>query len=912
MPELPGRAAHGERPEWKTEIGRRLSGLKLVPAREAEIVEELAQHLDDRYRELVAAGVAEAEARRTVLDDLSDPQALARGLRYVESPISTEPVVPGTIGKGSIMGDLGQDLRYGLRMLGKNRGFTAVAVLTLALGIGANTAIFSVLDAVLLRPLPYPESQQLVKVWTRFTGIGLPNDQNWVSPPEFRDFQQLNKSFADLAAISTGTFNIGVKGSPARVIGAAVSPSLFRILGAQARLGRTFLDEEGEPGHEHEVVLSYGLWLRAFGASPNVIGTIVRVDAVPMTVVGVMPAGFAYPQDAEIWGPLAFEPSDLAPDSRGGHGLEVLARIKPGLSFAQVRTDMDRVGKTMIEQNRAYPYEKYGFRIILNPLLEETVGDVKASLWVLMAAVALVLLIACANVANLLLVRASGRQKETAVRVALGASPGRLARQLLTESTLLALFGGLAGLIITPWVLHGLVALSATALPRVVETGISGPALAFTLAVSLATGILFGLAPALEAQRKGPYDVLKSGRTTQASPSNRLRGVLVIGETALSLILLAGAGLLLRSFVQILRVDPGFRPEGVLTMRVSLPDAKYHQPEQVRAFYRDLLGRIQSLPGVDAAGAITLLPLGGLNGSGTTTIDTHAVPLDDREPEVDYRGVTAGYFKAMGISLVRGRYFDDGDSETAQLVTIVDDTLANTYWPNQDPIGQRLHLGDPKSMPRWMTVVGEVRHVRNRTLEARSRVELYWPQAQNPSGSMALVIHASGNPMTLAPTVQKEVSLMDPDLPVFQVRSMTEVMGESVARRRLALILLGVFAGLALLLASIGIYGVTSYTVTQRQQEIGLRMALGARRSQVLRLVLGQGMSLTLAGLGIGLLAALLLTRLMGSLLFAVRPADPLALGSAAVLLTAVALLAILIPAGRATRVDPVVALRYE
>jgi predicted permease len=799
-------------------------------------------------------------------------------------------------------------------MLRKNPGFTGVAVVTLALGIGANTAIFSVLDAVLLRPLPYSEPQQLVKLWSRFTGIGLPNDQNDVSAPEFKEFQQLNQSFSDIAAINGGTFNIGVKGSPERVVGATVSPSLFHILGLQASLGRTFLPEEGQPGHDHEVLLGYGLWKRAFGARPDVIGSTIRVDAVPKTVVGVMPAGFDYPQQSEIWGPLSFSPDDLNPNNRGNHGLEVLARIKPGLSFAQVRTDMDRMGKTMIEQNPSYPYTKYDFGIILIPLLEETVGDVKTSLWVLMAAVGLVLLIACGNVANLLLVRASGRQRETAVRVALGAGPGRLARQLLTESTLLALFGGVAGLVVTRWALHGLIALSASALPRVVDTRIDVWALAFTLVVSLATGILFGLAPALQVRRAGSYDVLKTGRTTLSGPSNGLRRALVVGEAALSLILLAGAGLLLRSFVQVLKVDPGFRPEGVLTMQIALPDAKYSKPELISSFYHNLLDSIERLPGVEAAGAVSALPLGGQNFSGTTTVDTAEVPFDDTTPEADERLVTPDYFKAMGIPLIRGRYFTDDDTASSPPVTIVDETMAQTYWPHEDPIGKRLHIGDRKAQLPWMTVVGVVGHVRNRTLEARSRVEHYGPEGQGPftSSSMGLAIHTFGNPMNMSTTVQKLVSSMDPDLPVYRVRTMSEVMGESVARRRLALILLAVFSGLALLLASIGIYGVTSYAVNQRQQEIGLRMALGARRGDVLSLVIGQGMLLTLAGLGIGLLAALALTRLMGSLLFAVRPADPLALGGAAVLLTLVALLAIFIPARRATKVDPMVALRYE
>jgi len=899
---------------WRDEIASRLARLKLAPAREAEIIDELSQHLEDRYRELLGGGVAEEEAWRTALEDLSDPEALVEELRQVENRVGMEPIVPGAGGeKENIMTDLGQDVRYGLRMMVKNPGFTAVAVLTLALGIGANTAIFSVLDAVLLRPLPYPEPQQLVKLWSRFTGIGLPNDQNDVSAPEFRDLQQLSQSFSGIAAINTGTFNIGVKGSPQRAIGASVSPSLFAILGARAALGRTFAENEAQPGHDQEVILSHTFWERAFGGDRGIIGSTLRIDAVPYTVVGVMPAGFDYPPGTEVWGPLAFSPDALSPNNRGNHGLEVLARITPGISFAQARTDMDRVGKTIIEQNRSnYPYEKYGFAVIMNPLLEETVGDVKTSLWVLMAAVGLVLLIACANVANLLLVRASGRLKETAVRVAMGASPWRLARQLLTESGLLGLTGGIAGLILSHWVLRGLVTLSAESLPRAVSTGISGPALAFTLIVSLGTGILFGLAPVLHVRRETSYDVLKSGRSTPAGVSNRLRRVLVVAEIALSLVLLAGAGLLLRSFAQILKVDPGFRPEGVLTVRVSLPDAKYSQPQQVREFYRNLLGRVQSLPGVEAAGAINFLPLGGQNSSGTTTIDTQSVPLEDRTPEVDYRGATPGYFKAMGIPLLRGRFFDAGDSETASPVAIVDETLAQTYWPNQDPIGKRIHFGGVKSTMPWMTVVGVVKHVHNRTLEARSRTEFYWPQEQNPSGTMSVVVRTSGNPMSLAPTIEKDVSGLDPELPVFQVRSMAEVMGESMARRRLSLVLLGVFAGLALLLASIGIYGVTSYSVNQRQPEIGLRMALGARRIQVLQLVLRQGMLLTIAGLGIGLVAALVATRLMGSLLFAVRPADPLALGGAALMLMLVALLAILVPAGRATRVDPAVTLRYE
>ena len=791
-------------------------------------------------------------------------------------------------------------------------GFTAVIVLTMALGIGANAAIFSVLDAVLLKPLPYDRPEQLVKVWTRFTGIGSPNDQNWVSVPEFRDLQQLNHSFADLAALFGGSFNLGVKGSPQRVVGTSVSPSLFGMLGVHPLLGRNFLPEEGQPGREKEVILSYGLWRRLFNSNPGVLGTSVDIDGVPYSIVGVMPEGFAYPDDSEIWGPIAFEPDDLSESSRGNHSLEVLGRIKPGLTLPQVQSDMDRVARTMIDEHKAYPYMQFNFGIILHPLLEETVGDVKTSLVVLMAAVGLVLLIACANIANLLLVRSSERQREMGIRMALGANGWRLARQLLTESTLLALTGGCFGLAITPWVLRGLVALASKSLPRTVHTTIDTKALLLTLGLSLATGILFGLAPAIRAARKDNVESMKGAHSSEGAAPKRLRSVLVIGETVLCLILVVGAGLLLRSFAQILRVDPGFRPNGVLTLRVALPDAQYSKPEQVRGFYTRLIDRVQKLPGVESAGAVSLLPLGGQGSSGTTTIDTQSVPPENTTPEADQRIVTPDYFKAMGISLVRGRYFNDSDSGDAPPVAIIDESLAQTYWPNQDPIGKRLHQGGSQPNPHWATVVGVVRHVRNRTLEARSRVEVYWPEYQNPSSAMTLAIHTAGSPMDLAPTVQRIVSSIDPNLPIYRVRTMTEVMGESVARRRLALILLAVFAGLALLLASIGIYGVASYSVVQRCLEIGVRMALGAGRSQVLRMVLVEGMTTIAIGLVLGLLLAMVLTRSIRGLLFAVQPADPLALAGAALLLLVAALLAILIPALRATRVNPVVALRYE
>ena len=805
-----------------------------------------------------------------------------------------------------------QDLRFAIRQMGKRPGFSAVVVLTMALGIGANAAIFSVLDAVLLRPLPYSHPERLVKVWSRFTGIGLPNDQNAVSAPEFRDYQQLNRSFDELAAMASGSANLGVKGSPQRVQGAGVSPGLFPMLGAKPLLGRTFLPEEAQPGRDHEALLSYGLWRRVFGADPSAVGRTIDIDGVPTTVVGVMPAGFDYPNESEIWEPLSFSPDDLSENSRGSHGMEVLGRIKPGLSMEQVQGDMDRVGRTMIEQHRSYPYEKYGFGVILHPLLAETVGDVKTFLVVLMAAVGLVLLIACANIANLLLVRSAERQQEMETRMALGASGWRLSRQLLTESVVLAFVGGVVGLAITPLVLRGLLAIASKSLPRTVETGVDGRVLALTALVSLATGVLFGLAPALQSAGKRRFDGLKGGRSTEGRRPKRLRSALVICETAVSLLLVVGAGLLLRSFARILRVDPGFRPETVLTLRVALPDAVYSKPEQVRGFYRDLVERVQRLPGVEAAGAVSALPLSGQGGSGTTTIDTQSVPLEDSTPEADQRVVTPDYFKAMGIELVRGRYFQESDADGKPLVAIVDESLAQTFWRNQDPIGKRLRIGGLKSNAPWNTVVGVVRHVRNRTLEARSRVEVYWPENQTPRSAMTLAVQTSANPMNLVPTIQREVSAIDPDLPVFRVRTMIEVMGDSLQRRRLALTLLAGFAGLALLLAAVGIYGVTSFGVAQRQREIGLRMALGANRGQVMGMMIRSGMGTIAVGLAVGVVLALSLTRLMAGLLFAVRTYDPLALVGAGLLMTSAAFFAILIPALRATRVNPMEALRYE
>jgi predicted permease len=816
------------------------------------------------------------------------------------------------------MSEFAQDLRYALRALRHSPGFALVVVLALALGIGANTAIFSIVNGTLLQPLPYPQSDHLLALWGRFTGIGIPKDQNEFSAPEVLDVKRLNTSLSHVAAIQVSSANVNFSGVPERLDGAIVSPDLFPMLGVQPRLGRVFRDEEAVDGRNHVAVISEGLWKRRFGSDPAVIGRKVLLNDLSYEIVGVLPGEFNFPQDTEIWAPLAFSAAQLTPDNRGNHGIDIIARVKPELTLAQARTDLDRVSRAIIEENKQYPYQRFNFTLIANPLLEETVGDVKPALLILLGAVGFVLLIACANVANLLLVRASGREREMAIRTALGAGRTRLVRQMLTESLILGLAGGIVGLVFARSGLQALIAVAQSSFPRVAGVTMDWRVLTFTFAISLVTGLLFGLAPAWHAAHVVTHESLKEGgRGNTAGGAQRVRRVLIVSEIALSLVLLAGAGLLIKSFIRLQQVDPGFRPDNVLTMRISLPGQRYSKPELVRGFYRDLLARVRQLPGVEAAGAISSLPLSG-GGSGTTTIDTNAVPMDKRSPELDLRPVMPGYFEAMGVGLVKGRLFDDRDTETAAPVAIVDETLVQTFWPNEDPLGKRLHRGGGGPGPNtpWLTVVGVVRHVRMRTLEAPSRMELYWPQIQNPYNSMSLAIRTTTEPMTLANVVQKQVLAVDPQQPVYRIRTMNEYLASSLERRRLSMLLLAIFAGAALALAAIGIYGITSYSVAQRSQEMGVRLALGASRGGILRLVLGQSLTLAAVGVVAGLIGSFILTGLLAStlsgMLFNTTAIDPLTFGAVAAILIAVTVLASYLPARRATRVDPMVALRYE
>ncbi|MPY90331.1 MAG: FtsX-like permease family protein [Luteitalea sp.] len=817
---------------------------------------------------------------------------------------------------------LWQDLQYAVRLIRGNPGLAGAAVLTLALGIGANTAIFSVVNAVLLSPLPYPEPDRLVQVWMRFTGIGLPLDRNWVSAPELRDVTGLNRSFSHVAAYNGASFNMSGSGLPERIEGVRVSPALFPMLGVRPLLGRVFTEQEGEPGRDDVALISHGLWQRRFGRNPSIVGRSVRLNGRSFEIVGVLPAAFGFPDDVDIWAPLALGPEDMAPDNRGSHGLLVLARIRSDVTLDQARADMAAVSQRMIEQNPQYPYRDFNFAVLLNSLLEETVGDVKTTLWILMGAVAFVLLIACTNIANLLLVHASAREGEIAIRGALGADRRRLMGQMLAESIVLAGLGGLAGLLLGRWGTQVLAGMAAETLPRVADVGIDARVLAFTAAITLATGIFFGMAPALQTVK---FERLRSGARwgTADVAVHRVRQALVIGEVALSLILLAGAGLLLRSFVKLLDVDPGFKPERVLTMNVELQGPQYRSPDdadadetgrlnRMRGFFRDVQTRVRALPGVEAASTVSAVPLSGGGSSGTVTVDTRAVSPDQASPEADWRAVLPGYFEAMRIQRVRGRDFEARDTESSAPVAIIDETMAATYWPGENPIGKRLKRGGSSSENPWMTIVAVVRHVRYRTLEAPSRVQFYWPQMQEPWPFASLVIRTSGNPRALISAVQQQVRAVDPEQAVSGIRTMEELMADGVARRRLALSLIGLLAIVALLLAAVGIYGVMAYSVSQRTHEFGIRVALGASRAGILGLVLGRGMLLVAIGCAIGLAATIPLRRAVMSLLYDIDPTDPITLVGVLLILLAVAFVACYLPARRATRVDPAIALRYE
>jgi putative ABC transport system permease protein len=806
------------------------------------------------------------------------------------------------------------DARFAIRMLLKQPAFTAIAVATLALGIGANTAIFSLVNRVLLHRPFYKEPERLVMVWGSNPQRGFEIDL--VSAADFDDWRKLNTVFEDLAGSRDTGYSLTGMGDPESITGYRLAGNFFSVVGVNPAIGRTFTEDDDQAGSERVVVLSHKLWQRRFGADPSLVGKSITLSGSPYTVIGVMPAGYAHPQTTELWTPLklnAMQPQVLA--NRQRRFLRVLARLKPGVTLAQAQTEMDQIAQRLQQEN---PQTNAGQGVKLQSITERYAGDARTPLLVLLGAVGFVLLIACANIANLFMARAASRQKEIAIRLALGAGRGRLMRQCLTESVLLSLIGGACGLVLTLWSTGFLVSLfpkniSNLDLPRIEEIPINTRVMVFTVLIAVATGIIFGLVPAIQAAKVDLNTILKETGSSVAAGirSGRFRAGLVVAEMALALVLLIGAGLMIKSFWRLQNADLGLNPKNVMTMQVSLPDYKYDQPQKRAAFLQNVMQRIESLPGVESAGAINFLPLSGFWGTGTFFIEGQPIPPPGEEPEADNRIVTENYFRTMGMRLIKGREFTAQDTANSPLVAMLNETAARRFFPNDDPIGKRLNYGDATN-PVWLEIVGIVNDVKAFGLEEETHPDLYRPFTQASFPLIAFAVRTTGDPGSVTAAVTNEIWAVDKDQPLFKVISMGDLAGESITLRRVSMLLVFAFALLALGLAAIGVYGVISYSVSQRTHEIGVRMALGAQGRDVLRMLVKEGMALALLGVGLGLAAGFVLTRFMASLLYGVGTTDPATFVLVPVVLTIVALAACFIPARRATRVDPMVALRYE
>jgi putative ABC transport system permease protein len=797
------------------------------------------------------------------------------------------------------------DLRYALRQLVKAPSFTAIAILTLALGIGACSAIFSVVNTVLLRPLDYPEPDRIVVI--RETQV--PKFPEFsVSPPNFVDWEKQTKSYEHLAAYSGAGLNLTGEGEPQRLVGVKVTAHYFDVYGVKPILGRFLLPEEDAVGKNHVVVLSHGFWQRVVGGARDVVGRAIQLNGEPYTVVGVAPSGFGAASEVDVWTPMAFKPDETDNKNRGAHYVNAAGRLKPGVTVAQAKAELEVIATQLAQQ---YPDSNKGWGIFMMPMQDYTVRDVKPVLYTLLGAVGCVLLIACANLANLLLARATARHREISIRAALGASRARLVRQLLTESVVLSLCGGLAGLLLARWGLDALLALAPTSLPRVTEIRLDSGVLVFSLALSVLTGLIFGIAPAWLAARADVNEALKQGSrgSTEGGARGRLRSALVVLEVTFALMLLGGAGLLARSFMQLAHVDPGFNPENATLLRLSLPQKKYALPEQQNAFADALLDRVKTLPGVQAAGITQSMPLVNDMVLGFNIEGRPAIAPSDL-PSTNYYAVTPDYFRAMGIRLIRGRIFTPQDDAKAPRVAIVNETMARQHFPNEDPIGKRINITNGPDT--WREIVGIVADIKQYGVDKATSAQSYEPFAQVPFSSLNVVVRTSGPPAALLGALRPAVYALDKDQPIGAIRPLEEIMADSLARQRFAMTLLTVFSLVALVIAAVGIYGVMAYNVVQRTGEFGIRMALGAQQGDVLRLVLAQGGKLIGIGLVVGLAATLAASRAMGSMLFNTSAQDPLTLGMITVLLGAVALVACLLPANRATKVNPIEALRTE
>ncbi|HXC68679.1 MAG TPA: ABC transporter permease [Pyrinomonadaceae bacterium] len=811
-----------------------------------------------------------------------------------------------------------KDIRYGFRGLLKRPGFTVVALITLALGIGANTAIFSVVNAVLLRPLQFKDPEQLVIVWEDAAFAGFP--RNTPAPANYFDWKNQNQSFADMAASAEVSFNITGDGDPERVTAFAVTSNFFPLFGVQPLVGRNFAAEEDRPGGHKVVLLSHSLWQSRYGGDRNIVNRDILLNGQKYSVVGVMPASFQFlDREVRLWVPIAFDQEEMT--NRGGHYLNVVARLKPGVAIPQAQADMNAVQSRIV---RDHPEETFDGKLgaIVMPMREQLVGQTRSSLIVLLVAVAFVLLIACANVAGLLLARAVARRREIALRVALGASRLRVVRQLLTESLLLATVAGVLGSVLAYWSFTFLQGLVPPEMALLTSLKLDTRILVFTVLISILTGVIFGIVPALQSANVDLNDALKQSSRRMTS-TGRLRNALIVSEVALSIVLLVGAGLLIQTLFQLFRQYAVLEPEKILTLRTVLPregsgdtPGKYSEPQRRNNFYQQVLDRVEKLPGVVSAGYSTSVPLLWKGGSSGFYPEGIKEPIPGMAYDATHRQVTTDYLKTMNIPLRQGRYFEKSDNEQSLPVAIINEQMARQYWPGENALGRRFKIGGPDSDRPWTTIVGIVADVRQMGIDEPVKAEMYLPNRQithNPwFAPRDLAIRTTGDPMSLVGSVRQAIREVDPDQPVSNVATMADVLGEEASQRRMGMIMLVAFAGLALLLASLGIYGVLAYFVTQHTNEIGVRLALGATPRNILFLVLKKGMGLTLLGVAIGVAASFGLTRLMSSLLFGVKASDPLTFVAVPLLLGAVALLACAIPARRATKVDPMVALRYE
>jgi len=800
-----------------------------------------------------------------------------------------------------------QDIRYGLRILVKHPGFTIVAVLALTLGIGGNTAIFSIVNGVLLSPLPFSDPDRLVVIWETNAQQGL--DDWTVAPAKFIDWRDNSKSFEQVAAFwPYQASNLYFGGEPERIPSAAVSHELFQVLATPPLIGRTFLPQEDSPGNDQVVVISHALWRRRFGSDPHLVGSALRIDGKSYTVVGVMPEGFSFPERAEMWLPIAFSPDETK--NRAAHIVHVIGRMKPGLRPDHAQSEMAVIANQLEKQ---YPATDSGWGVKVVPMLDHLVGKMRPALLILLGSVGLVLLIACANVANLLLARAAARQKEIAVRTAVGATYKRLIRQLLTESIVLGLIGGALGLLLSYFMLRLLVAVIPEEVPRIQNIQINGWALGFTLLVSLLTGVVFGLVPALRYSRPDLNESLKGSfkGSTSGVDNKSLRGLLVVAEIAISLVLMIAAGLMIKSLMRFQRVDPGFSSGNILTAQIRLASTKYPEDNQRAAFYQKVIKTVEQLPGVESAGAISTLPLGGDNLTFPIIIEGRIPQSQSEMLTTNFRTVSPNYFATMNIPLKKGRFFNEHDTETSPRVSVINETLANKYFPSQNPIGKRISItifGGPVERE----IVGVVGDVRHSTLDAEPGSEVYDTYLQTPSPFMTLAVRTLTSPASMGPSLRRAVRDVDAEQPIFNLKSMEQVIADSLVLPRLSTVLLAVFAGVALFLAATGIYGVVSYSVAQRRHEIGIRMALGAEAGDVLKLALAQGVKLASVGVVVGLVGAFAATRLLSTLLYGISATDPITFVVVSIFLTGIALLATYIPARKAMKVDPLVVLRNE